>query len=59
MGSLNLRVNEKWLDDVKMYGNNPKKLLNKIVKNKVKNNCIVPGLIILPRTLSISDIKYE
>lgn len=33
-GKANVKVNVKWLVLVKMYGNNPIKLLNKINENK-------------------------
>lgn len=41
-GILNIRVKVKWLDLVKIYGNNPKKLLNKIIVNKLIKIKLLP-----------------
>lgn len=36
-GNAKDKVNVKWLDLVKIYGNSPRKLLNKIIENKEIN----------------------
>lgn len=41
-GRLKVKVNTKWLDLVKIYGYNPKKLLNKIIENKLIKIKVLP-----------------
>ena len=41
-GRLRVSVNVKWLELVKIYGNKPKKLLNKIIANKLIKIKVLP-----------------
>jgi hypothetical protein len=41
-GSLRVRVIVKWLEAVKMYGNNPIKLFSKMNRNRLINRVVLP-----------------
>jgi hypothetical protein len=42
-GRAKARVKAKWLELVKIYGNNPKKLLNRIIENREIKINVLPG----------------
>lgn len=57
MGKDKARVNDKWLLEVKTYGNSPNRLVKRIKKNNVKKNNIAPGAVIPPKATFSSATK--
>lgn len=58
-GKAKVRVRVIWLVLVKIYGNNPKKLLNKIKVNKEININVVPLNLLIPNNVLNSECKIK
>lgn len=58
-GRANVKVRVRWLVDVKIYGNSPKKLLNKIIENNEINKKVLPWCLFSPNKVlnSLFNVK--
>lgn len=58
-GNLKVRVKVRCLDLVKIYGNNPRKLLNRIIENKLINRNVLPLNLLFPKRFLNSLCKVK